>query len=227
MLERDRSIQQFAVIGLGRFGLAVAKTLADRGHEVLGIDRVEEAVQHAKDLVTHAVQAELYDSTIVHELGLPEVDAAIVAIGDDVEANIFSTALLLEAGVPHVIARANSPLHALILERVGAHRIVYPEGESGETVARGLRAPGVTEHIELTPNIGISKLRAPSAWCGHTLDELRLSEADPTFIALVIQRGKQTLSLPDPDEQIQAGDVLAILAQESKLDELLPPRRQR
>ena len=226
MPERDRSLLQVAVIGLDRFGLAAAETLAKHGHEVLGVDRDEEAVHHAKDVVTHAVQAELYDLAVVRELGLDEVDAAIVAIGDDVEANIFSTALLLEAGLPRVVARAGSPLHAMILTRVGAHQVVYPEADSGVAVARGLRAPGITEHIDLAPNIGISRLRAPDASCGHTLDELRLTREDPSFVALVIQRGAETITFPGPDDRIEVGDTLAILAQENKLDELLPPRRR-
>ena len=225
-MQRDKHIQQFAVVGLGQFGLAVAECLYGRGHEVLGIDRREEPVQHAKDVLTHAVQAELYDLAVVRELGLDEMDAAIVTIGDDVEANIFSTALLLEAGVRRVVARAGSPLHAMILTRVGAHQVVYPEADSGVAVARGLRAPGITEHIDLAPNIGISRLRAPDAWCGHTLDELRLTREDPSFVALVIQRGAETITFPGPDDRIEVGDTLAILAQENKLDELLPPRRR-
>lgn len=228
MIERDKSPQQVVVVGLGRFGLAVAQALFERGHDVLGIDCEEVAVQHAKDVVTHAVQAELYDLALVRELGLHEVDAAVVAIGDDVEANIFSTALLLEAGVPHVVARANSPLHAKILERVGAHQVVYPEAQSGEAVARGLRARGVSEHIELGPDIGISKLRAPHAWAGRTLAELQLSADDPAFVALAIQRGREVLTGLAADERVQEGDVLAILCRESRLDELPhhSPRRR-
>ncbi|MDP9371523.1 MAG: TrkA family potassium uptake protein [Chloroflexota bacterium] len=224
MLERDRSLQQVAVIGLGRFGLAAAKTLFDRGHEVLGIDHVEEVVQRAKEVVTHAVQAELYDIAVVHELGLHEVDAAIVAIGDHAEASIFSTSLLVEAGVPHVVARAHTPLHGLILERVGAHRVVYPEAESGEAVAQSLRASDVAAFIELGPDIGITKLGAPAAWVGRSLAALRLPE-EGEVIVLAIQRGEETLVAPGGDERIGQGDILAVLCRESKLDEL--PQRER
>ena len=225
-MDRDKSTQQFAVIGLGRFGRAVAKTLVERGHEVLGIDAREDYVQQSKDILTFAVQAELFDGSLVRELGLDEVDAAIVAVGDNVETNIFSTTLLLEAGVPWVVARATSALHALILKRIGAHQVVYPELDSGSAVARGLRARGVAEHIELTPNIGINKLRAPDTWSGSTLAELRLTDEDPSFIALVIQRGDTTIALPGANQRIEAGDTLVVLSQENKLDELLPPPRR-
>lgn len=220
MLERDRSLQQIAIVGLGRFGLTVARSLHARGHEVLGIDASEEAVQQAKDTVTHAVQVALHDAALVRELGLHETDAAVVAIGEDVEANIFCTALLLEAGVPHIVARAGSALHARILERIGAHQVVYPEADSGEAVARGLRARGVSEHIEFSPEIGISKLHAPHAWAGRTLSELQLSDEDPAFIALAVQRGREILTNLRPDERVAEGDVLAILCRESRLDEL-------
>ncbi len=220
MYERDRLVQQVAVIGLGRFGLAVGRTLSQWGHEVYGIDCEEEEVEHAKDELTHVVQAELYDVADVKELGLDEVDVAVVAIGADIEASILTTTLLLEAGVRRVMTRATTLLHGIILQRVGAHDVIYPEQASGEMLARRLRAPGITEHIELSSEIGINKLHAPDEWVGHTLDELRLSAADPAFVALVIQRGEETIAAPSPDERIQKGDVLAILCQESKLDEL-------
>jgi trk system potassium uptake protein len=226
-MERDRLSLQIAVIGLGRFGLAAARTLYQWGHEVLGIDCAAEAVQRAKDVVTHVVQADLVDTDLVRELGLHEVDAAIVAIEGNVEASIVSTTLLVDAGVPRVVARAHTPLHGTILERVGAHEVIYPEVASGEAVARRLRAPGIAEYLELGPDIGIGKLRAPESWVGRTLDELRLSLADPAFVALAIQRGDETLIEPAPDERVRAGDTLAVLVRESKLDELLLPLRRR
>ena len=218
-MERDRSLRQVAVIGLGRFGLAVAKTLAERGHEVFGIDCEEEAVQRAKDLVTHAVQVELYDPALVRELGLDEVDVAVVAIGADLEASILMTAVLVEAGARYVVARANSPLHGMILERVGAHRVIYPEAATGEALANSLRAPGITAYLELGPDMGIATLGAPAAWVGRSLAEIHRSGQYP-LVVLVIQRGEETLAEPALDERIQEGDVLVILVPESKLDDL-------
>ncbi len=227
MHERDRLVQQVAVIGLGRFGLAVGRTLAQWGHEVYGIDCKEEVVQHAKDVLTHVVQAELYDIAEVKELGLDEIDVAVVAIGADIEASILTTTLLLEAGVQRVMTRAATHLHGIILQRVGAHDVIYPEQASGEMLARSLRAPGITEHIALSSEIGINKLHAPDEWVGHTLDDLRLSAADMAFVALAIQRGEETIAAPPPGERIQEGDVLAVLCQENKLDELPLVARRR
>lgn len=219
MRERDRETRQVAVIGLGRFGLALATTLVEYGYEVLGIDPDETMIQHAKDLVTHAVQAELSDAEIVRELGLNEVDIAVVAIGRDIEGNVFTTALLLEAGVPYVVARANSLLHRVILERIGAHQVVMPESDSGKAVAHSLRAPGISGYIDLTRDIGIGKLPAPPDWVGLALADLHLPGHGP-FVTLAIQRGDETLAMPDPTVRIAAGDILALLIEQAKLDEL-------
>ncbi len=219
MFERDSALRQVAVIGLGRFGLTVARVLTARGHEVLGIDRDEGAVQLAKEVVTHAIQAEVSDEGLVRDLGLSEVDVAVVAIGDDTEASIFVAALLIEAGVPLVAARANSRLHGLILERVGVDRVLYPEQESGAALAQSLRAHNLTGYLDLGPDIGISRLTVPRAWVGHPLVDLQHDQEAP-FVVLVIQRGDETIAEPAPTERLQAGDVLILLCQESKLDEI-------
>jgi trk system potassium uptake protein len=226
MFERDDRPRQFAVIGLGRFGLTVAQTLAERGHEVLGLDRDEEPVQDAREIVTHAIQADLTDEAVLRELGLGEVDAAVVAIGDDVEASIFVTALLVEAGVSHVAARANSRLHGLILRRVGATRIIYPEQESGAALAQHLRAPDVTDYFALGAGMGVARLNTPRAWIGRTLNDVRRSPPNPSLI-LAIQRGDETIAEPSPGEQIRDGDVLVLLCPDNNLDEIpceYPPR---
>ena len=219
MFERDNALRQVAVIGLGRFGLTVARVLTERGHEVLGIDRDEEAVQLAQEVVTHAIQAEMGDEGIVRDLGLGEVDVAVVAIGDDTEASIFVSALLVEAQVPLVVARANSRLHGLILERVGVDRVLYPEQESGAAFAQSLRAHNLTGYLDLGPDIGVSRLTVPRAWVGHPLSDLQ-GKRDTLFIVLVIQRGGETIAEPAATERLQADDVLILLCQESKLDEI-------
>jgi trk system potassium uptake protein TrkA len=169
-------------------------------------------------VVTHVVQAELHDQGLVRELGLHEVDAAIVGI-EHVEASIVNTMLLLEAGVPYVVVRAHTSLHGRILERLGAHRVIYPEAHSGEAAARSLHAPDVIEHIELGPGLSINKLRAPSAWVGRRPDDLRRGDQG-SFIVLVIQRGEETIVMPNADACIKEGDILALLARESALSKL-------
>jgi trk system potassium uptake protein TrkA len=219
MFERDTTPRRFAVIGLGRFGMEVVQTLADRGHEVLAIDRLEAPVQRAKEIATHALQAELADADLLHEVGLEEFDVAVVAIGDDVEASIFVTTLLVEAGIPQVAARANSRLHGLILARVGATRVIYPEQESAAALAQHLRAPNVTGYFALGGGIGVARLTAPRAWFGRTTDDLRRAKPNPSVI-LAIQRGAETLAEPGRDEVIREGDILVLLCPDNKIDDI-------
>jgi trk system potassium uptake protein TrkA len=219
MFERDTAPRRFAVIGLGRFGMEVVRTLAGRGHEVLAIDRLEGPVHHAKEIATHALQAEIVDAELVREVGLDEFDVAVVAIGDDVEASIFVTTLLVEEGIPLVAARANSHLHGLILARVGATRVVYPEQESAATLAQELRSPNVTDYFALGGGIGVARLIAPRAWFGRTTDDLRRARPNPSVI-LAIQRGEETLAEPDRDEAIREGDILVLLCPDDKIDDI-------
>lgn len=219
MFERDAAPRRFAVIGLGRFGMEVVQTLAGRGHEVLAIDRLEGPVQHAKEFASHALQAEIVDSELVQEVGLDEVDVAVVAIGDDVEASIFVTTVLVEAGIAQIAARANSHLHGLILTRVGATRVIYPEQESATALAQGLRAPNVTDYFALGGGIGVARVQAPRAWFGRTTDELRRARPNPSVI-LAIQRGDETLAEPGLSEPIREGDILVLLCPDNKIDDI-------
>lgn len=226
MFERDVTPRRFAVIGLGRFGMEVVQMLSGRGHEVLAIDRLTGPVQHAKEIATHALQVEVIDEEMIREIGLDEVDVAVVAIGDDVEASIFVTTLLVEAGVPQVSARANSRLHGLILGRVGAARVIYPEQESAAALAQYLRAPNVTDYFELDAGINIVRLSAPRAWFGRTTEELRRTKPNPSVI-LAIQRGTETLAEPAPDESIREGDILVLLCPDDQIDEIPCDREPR
>ncbi len=219
MFERDTTSHRFAVIGLGRFGLEVVQVLTAHGHEVLGVDCEEGPVQRAKDIATHAIQAEIADSEMVRELGIDEVDVAVVAIGDDIEASIFVTALLVEEGIKEIAVRASSRLHGLILAKIGATRVLYPEQESAHALAQQLRSPGITNYFVLAGNVGIARLVAPKVWCGRTVGELRTAPIYPGVV-LAIQRGAETAIVPGADEQIQAGDILAVLSSDSQLDDL-------
>ena len=119
--------REYGVIGLGRFGTAVATTLHGLGHTVLGIDRDMARVQHVTPLITNAAQADCTDEDALRALGFRNLDAAIVSVGPDLESSILATVLVKELGVPYVVAKAKSALHGKILERVGADRVVYPE----------------------------------------------------------------------------------------------------
>ena len=156
------SVQQYAVIGLGRFGSSVAQKLFEAGQEVLGIDNSEENVENALPFVTHAVVADATDEKTLISLGIRNFDTVIVAIGDDMQSNILTVLLVKEMGVKQVIAEAISKRHGQVLEKIGADRIIYPERDMGERLANLLLSPNLVNYIELSKEFNIRRNYHPS-----------------------------------------------------------------
>ena len=214
--------QQIVVIGLGRFGSSVAYTLYQMGHDVLALESDQTRMQAAMGHVTYPVQGDATEEAVLRELGIPNFDMAVVAIGSNLESSIMSTVLLKSMGVPHIVARAKSQLHGQTLERVGADVIVHPEQETGEHVARGLFHPEVQDFMEVAPNFGISKVKASPQTVNRTLKEAGLTGARDKYglAVLAIRRGKDVILLPSEDERIQKEDTLVLASKEDMLDKL-------
>jgi len=214
--------QQIVIIGLGRFGTSVAYTLYQMGHDVLALEADQARVQAAMGQVTYPVQGNATEEAVLRELGIPNFDMAVVAIGSNVEASIMSTVLLKSLGVPHIVARAKTQLHGQTLERVGADVVVHPEQETGEHVARGLFHPEVQDYMEVAPNFGISKVKASPQTTNRTLKEAGLTGARDKYglAVLAIRRGKDVILLPSEDERIQREDILVLASKEEMLDKL-------
>jgi trk system potassium uptake protein TrkA len=210
------------VIGLGRFGARVARTLYQMGHDVLGIDINEHLVQGMVGQITYPVKADATNETVLRELGAHRFDAAVVAIGSDVQASIMCTVLLRSMGTPYIVARARDDLHGRTLAHVGANRVVYPEQEMGERVARRLFTPDVLEYMEVAPGFGISKVRLPQAFHGLTLKEAGLSGPRDKYglAVLAIRRGKEVILLPSEDERIQPEDTVILAGKDDRLERL-------
>ncbi len=161
------------VVGLGRFGSAVAQTLVDRGREVLGIDHSTERVQQYADRLTHVLQVDTTDEEALRQVGAHEFDQAIVAIGSDIEASVLTTTILADFGVPEIWAKAISPAHGRILERIGAHHVVYPEADMGERVAH-LVSGGMLDYIKFDDGFALAKLELDESLGDGPLGELGL-----------------------------------------------------
>jgi trk system potassium uptake protein len=211
--------QQVVVIGLGRFGSAVARELERLGHEVLAIDSSEERVNDLAPDVTHALQLDAADEDALRSAGAAEFGTGVVAISSDTEPSIFAVMVLKRLGVPNVIAKAGSQLHGEILARVGADRVVFPERETGLRLAHSFNVPNVIDYLDVAPSFGIEKIRPPRAFVGKTLGELDLkSRLGLTPVAL--RRGKQVFVNPTRDERIADGDELILIGRDDKLDQL-------
>ncbi|HET9878017.1 MAG TPA: TrkA family potassium uptake protein [Candidatus Limnocylindria bacterium] len=211
--------QQVMVIGLGRFGSAVARELEKLGHQVLAIDRSELRVNDLAPDVTHALQLDASDEDALRSAGAGDFQTGIVAISSATEPSIFATMVLKRLGVPNVIAKAGSRLHGEILSRVGADRVVFPELETGLRLAHSFHVPNVIDYLDVAPNFGIEKIRPPRPFVGKTLGELDLkTRAGLTPIAL--RRGKSVTVNPAREERIAEGDELILIGQDDKLEAL-------
>lgn len=215
-----RKTRQFVVIGLGRFGAHVATGLYRRGHEVLAVDEDPGHVDAIKGEVTSAVVTDATSREALQALAVAEMDAVIVGIGRQIEASILVTALLRELGCKSIIARAATRLHADILDRVGATRVVYPEDDEAERVVRALVSPNLLDLVELEGDIDLAVVAVPQAFIGHTPAELAMrTRYGVTLVAIRRQEpsGEVTVSVPGPHDEMAAGDRLYFVGDEAAL----------
>lgn len=202
--------KSFAIIGLGRFGSAVALTLLESGYEVLALDSNEELVQKYSDKFTHVIAADTTDENALKSLGMRNFDVVIVAIGHDVQASLLTTLLLKEIGVEHIVAKADNLLHGKMLEKIGATRVVYPERDMGQRLAHNLISTNVLEYIELSPNFGIIEAAVPTSLVGLTLQKSDL-RAKFGINVVALKRKGQIIVSPMPTEVFEQGDILVII----------------
>ncbi|MCX7903875.1 MAG: TrkA family potassium uptake protein [Caloramator sp.] len=203
--------KQFVVIGLGRFGSSVARTLYSLGNEVLAIDKDEETVQNISDFVTHAVQADATDESTIRSLGIRNFDVAVVTIGSDIQSSVMVTLLLKELGIKYVIAKAHNDLHAKVLYKIGADRVVFPERDMGVRVAHNLCTSNILDFIELSPDYNIIELTAIEEWYNKSLRELDMRNKYG-FNVMAIKRDKEIDVSPGADDVIKPGDILVVIS---------------
>jgi trk system potassium uptake protein TrkA len=212
-------MSEYAVIGMGRFGRSVATTLHQLGHQVLAIDKNEEALRAVSDEVTHAVQLDSTDEEALRGVGITNFDAVVVAIGDFIEESILTTLLLAELGVEKIVAKAVDDRQGKVLERVGAHLVVYPERDMGIRIAHTLAAPGVLDYLEISPTFSIEELSVSEAMTGRTLGQLDLKARFGVSV-LLIRRGGQLMISPGAETALQSGDVLVVVGENRQLSRL-------
>lgn len=214
-------MKTFVVIGLGRFGTAVATELCTLGHEVLAVDGREENVQAAADKVTHAVMGDARDPAVLKALGVRNYDCAIVAVGDDVGNSALITLNLKEIGVKEVIAKAQSHVHRKVLEKIGADRVVFPEHEMGVKLAQGLSSSSVLNFIELSDDFGIVELEIPKSWQQRSIRDLDVRAKHHVNIIAVRKGSTGTLEVaPGGDYVLEAKDAVVTLGRNEDINRL-------
>ncbi|MDG2496794.1 MAG: TrkA family potassium uptake protein [Aquiluna sp.] len=204
------------VIGMGRFGSSLALELMRTGHEVLGVDTDERLVQQMAQELTHTVRANTTDEAVLQELGIQEFDAAVVAIGADIEASILTTSLLLQLGVPNVWAKANSKSHGRILEQLGAHHVIFPEYEMGKRVAHMVSGESL-DYVPIDNDFVMVKAKVPESFNNQTLAELKIrSNYQVTVVA--VTKGDGAYEPAFPETVLQSGDQIVVAGQVEPLD---------
>ena len=167
-------MKSFIVIGLGRFGMEAARRLYKQGCEVLAIDSSPELVERVSDEVTQAVVANAKDKEVLRTLGVKDFDCAIVAIGDSLSDSVLATMNLKELDGPYVVCKASDETHRQVLEKLGADRVVIPEQDNADRLAKSLSSPNVLDYIELSEDYGIIEVPAPGQWQEKSLIELNI-----------------------------------------------------
>ena len=204
------------VIGLGRFGTAVAESLVNLGQEVLAIDENPELVERWADELTHVVQADTTDDEALRQLGVAGFDRAVVAIGADIEASVLTVLALAEAGVPDIWAKAITRKHGQILERVGAHHVVYPEHSMGERVAHMLTG-GMMDYIEFDDAFSIARALAPKETWDKTLAESSPRTHHGVTIVGVKRHGED-FTYARPETRVERHDQLIVSGPTEKVE---------
>jgi len=225
-------MKQYAVIGLGRFGASVAKTLAEKGQQVLAIDLKEDIVQELAEYVTNAVCIDATEEKALKNVGIQSADVVIVSIGKSIEASILVTLALKDLGIPKIIAKAVSETQGKVLEKIGVDEIIFPERDMGEKLANKLISPEVVEEINLSPEYSLFEITTPQEFINKTLKDLEIRARHSINIIAIKRKihltGKKAQSkpsellniLPKGEDTLMENDTLLILAPYEAIDKM-------
>jgi trk system potassium uptake protein len=206
------------VMGLGRFGSTLAETLMDLGHQVLGVDSDPRIVQGLANRLTHVVEADSTDIEVMRQLGAGEFGRAVVGIGTDLEASVLTTSVLVDLEVPDIWAKAITVPHGRILERVGAHHVVFPEHDMGRRTAH-LVTGRMIEFVQLDEGFALVELKPPKQIVGRTLGDAQVRSRYGITVVCIKPEGG-TFTYATPDTVPGPNDILVVAGETSRLEEL-------
>jgi trk system potassium uptake protein TrkA len=208
--------KQYAVFGLGSFGRSVALTLESLGCDVIVVDKSYEKVQEISDSVSYAMRADVSDPEALVSLGGKNLDGAVVAVSESLEASIMATIAAKEIGIPYVLAKARDELQGMILEKIGADAIVYPERDMGSRVAKSLVSTAFTDWIELSAEYSMAETVIPDKWVGKSLADLKVRERCGLNV-VGIMRGEEVDVTFDPHEPLPSDCIIIVIGANSVL----------
>ena len=211
----------FAVLGLGIFGSTIAKTLSEYGYDVIGMDSDISCVDRMSDIVTQAIQADFTDIEQLRQAGLQDVDVAIIATGSKLEASVMAIIHLKELGIPYIMAKAKNKVYMQILLKVGADRVVRPEKEMGERVAKSLMSQNIIDMVDIDEDYSIMELSAPRNWVGKALKDLDLRNQYGVNVLGIRTSLNARLNLGiNADYIVHDDDTLLVIVENNKFEAL-------
>lgn len=213
-------MKRFLVIGLGRFGYSVASMLTRQGCEVMVLDHKEENIHMIQDEVTYAAIGDCTDSAVLEKIGVRNFDAVIVCISDTLEVSIMTTALLKELGAQKIIVKGQNDLHARVLRKIGADKVVLPERDMGVRLAQMLNTENVMDFIELSPSLSIIEMVVPADWVGKSIIELRVRQKYNINILAIKKKSGMVDATPTSDTVFEKEDIIVVLGDKDNLEKL-------
>ena len=213
-----KSMSQFAVIGLGRFGMTVALTLANEGNDVLAIDINERNIHQIENYVAGTAVADATGEGVLKQLGIKNFDCVVISIGEDMKASILTTLICKNLGVKLVVAKANGEAHKEVLEKIGADVVVFPEDYTGQKVAKMLSNPSVNEVMKLTDKFKIVEIATPDTWQDKTIQEVDVRKN--FHISIIVIKRDDYVIYPEPETEFKKGDILLVAGESKKIEEV-------
>jgi trk system potassium uptake protein len=210
---------RFAVIGLGKFGGAVARSLFEKGHEVIGIDSSRERVQDLRDEATQAIVADCTDQETLKALGIEDAEAVVVSLGERMDASTLVTLYLKDLGVKKIVAKAVSEDHGKILALIGATEIVHPERDAAMRVATALGVKSILEYLPIGVGFSLVELLAPQEFRGRTLADLQI-RATYHVQVVAVKNGDRLDLVPGGSYEVREGDILVLIGRNEDLAQL-------
>ncbi|MCT8310537.1 TrkA family potassium uptake protein [Tetragenococcus halophilus] len=213
--------QNYAIIGLGRFGGSICQTLVESGQEVLAIDKNEERANAYMDIATHVVVGNAQDEMTLRSLGIRNFDQVIIAIGEDIQASILVTLMVKEMGVPNILAKANNGYHARVLEKIGADKVVHPERDMGIRIAHKMVSSNILDSIELSDEYSLAEIRVKNKkFFNKTLLEMDFRRRFGLTIVAVRRRNGDVIASPAAEEVVRENDHLLVIGNVEEVDQL-------
>lgn len=209
----------YAVFGLGRYGLAVARELIENGAEVIAVDLDEAVVNSVAGELPICKCSDITDSEVIAQLGISNVDVVIVAMANNLEASVMTVTLCKELGVKTVIAKCANEIHQKILTRVGADQVVFPENESGVRLAKNLISSGFVDMLSLSENVSVVEMDVRDEWIGQNLIELNLRK-NYSINVIAVRKGEVVSVDIDPEEKLCKSDKLIVIGNTQRLARL-------